>query len=142
LTESAVLPDLESSESFVTLFLGQLYAAERRLTFVDCGRGYVFLRRREGAVEELVPRGLPLGVPAPKVYQEGTILFGQGDTLVIYSDGVVDARPELALDNRTLARHLDEAASAQEMVGRLVGLTEQEGPLPDDVTVLVVRCTG
>ena len=142
LTESAVLPDLENAESFVTLFLGQLFAAERRLTFVDCGHGYVFLRLRDGAVEGLAPRGLPLGVPGPKVYQEGTIRFGKGDTLVIYSDGLVDARPEMALDSRTLARHLDEAASAQEMVERLVGLTEQEGPLPDDVTVLVVRCTG
>jgi PAS domain S-box-containing protein len=142
LTESAVLPDLENAESFVTLFLGQLFAAERRLTFVDCGHGYVFLRRSDGAVEELVPRGLPLGVPALKVYQEGTILFAEGDTLVIYSDGLVDARQELALDSQTLARHLDGAASAQEMVGRLMELTEQEGPLPDDVTVLVVRCTG
>jgi PAS domain S-box-containing protein len=142
LTESAVLPDLENAESFVTLFLGQLYAAERSLNFVDCGHGYVFLRRSDGAVEELVPRGLPLGVPALKVYQEGTILFAEGDTLVIYSDGLVDARPELALDIKTLARHLDGAASAREMVDRLMELTEQEGPLPDDVTVLVVRCTG
>ncbi|HXV20004.1 MAG TPA: SpoIIE family protein phosphatase [Desulfuromonadales bacterium] len=142
LTESAVLPDLENAESFVTLFLGQLFAAEHRLTFVDCGHGYVFLRRSDGAVEELVPRGLPLGVPAPKVYQEGTIHFAKGDTLVIYSDGLVDARPELALDSSSLARYLDDAASAQEMVDRLMGMTEQKGPLPDDVTVLVVRCTG
>lgn len=142
LAESAVLPDLENSESFVTLFLGQLHAAERRLTFVDCGHGYVFLLRSSGTVEKLSPRGLPLGAPGPKVYREGTFRFSAGDTLIIYSDGLVDARPELGLDNRTLARHLVGAASAREMVGRLMGLTEQEGPLPDDVTVLVARCTG
>lgn len=145
LAESAVLPDLENSESFVTLFLGQLHAAERRLTFVDCGHGYVFLMRRSGAVERISPRGLPLGAPGQKVYREGTLRFSSGDTLVIYSDGLVDARPELELNNRTLARHLEGASSAQEMVGRLMKLTEQEGeegPLPDDVTVLVARCTG
>ncbi|HEX9078061.1 MAG TPA: SpoIIE family protein phosphatase, partial [Desulfuromonadaceae bacterium] len=142
LAEVAVLPDLENSESFVTLFLGQLNAEERRLSFVDCGHGYAFVRRSGGEVEELSPRGLPLGVPGEKDYQEGAVALGPGDTLVIYSDGLIDAKPELALNHRLLAAHLAGAASAQEMVGRLIGLTEQEGPLPDDVTVLVARCTG
>jgi PAS domain S-box-containing protein len=143
MAEAAVLPDLENSESFVTLFLGQLYAAKRRLTFVDCGHGYVFLRRSNGAIEDLAPRGLPLGVgaPGPRVYEEGTLQFAEGDTLIIYSDGLVDARPELTLDFRVLAGYLDGAASAQEMVGRLMRLTEQ-GQQPDDITVLVARCTG
>lgn len=142
LAESAVLPDLESSESFVTLFLGQLNAESRTLTFVDCGHGYVFLRRRNGEVETLAPRGLPLGVPGQKLYQEGTLTFEKGDTLVLYSDGLIDARPELELDSRLLAEQLEGAASAQEMVGRFMALTEQQGQLPDDVTVLVARCTG
>jgi sigma-B regulation protein RsbU (phosphoserine phosphatase) len=140
LVESAVLPDLENSESFVTLFLGQLNATERSLTFVDCGHGYVFLRRRNGVVEELFPRGLPLGVLGKNVYQEGTIRFEKGDTLVLYSDGLIDARPELSLNNQLLAEHIAGAASAQEMVGRLMSLTEQQEQLPDDVTVLVAHC--
>ncbi len=142
LAEAAVLPDLENSESFVTLFLGQLNTEKRCLSFVDCGHGYAFVRRPAGAVEELSPRGLPLGVPGEKDYQEGTVTLEVGDTLVIYSDGLIDARPELALNHRLLAAHLNGAESAQEMVGRLIGLTEQQGPLPDDVTVLVARCTG
>jgi len=142
LAESAVLPDLENSESFVTLFLGQLNTEARRLTFVDCGHGYVFIMRSNGAVKSLTPRGLPLGVPGPKAFQEGTVIMEKGDTLVLYSDGLIDARPELELNNEFLAKQLGGAATAQEMVGRLIGLTEQQGPLPDDVTVLVARCTG
>jgi sigma-B regulation protein RsbU (phosphoserine phosphatase) len=142
LAELALLPDLENSESFVTLFLAQLYAEARRVTFVDCGHGYAFLRRADGGVEDFSLRAVPLGVPGTKLYQEGTILLEQGDSLVLYSDGLVDARPELDLNHRVLATHLEGAASAQEMVGRLVGLTEQQGALPDDITVLVVRCTG
>jgi serine phosphatase RsbU (regulator of sigma subunit) len=140
LAEVALQPDLENSESFVTLFLSQLYAAERRLTFVDCGHGYAFLRRRGGTVETLSPRDLPLGVPGPKIYREGTFHFGEGDTLVLYSDGLIDARPELVLDHRVLANHLEGLESAQEMVDGLIALTALEEPLPDDVTVLVVRC--
>jgi len=142
LAESALLPDLENSESFVTLFLGQLNAQVRSLTFVDCGHGYVFVLRRNGAVEPLYPRGLPLGVPCQKSYDEGTVVFEKGDSLVLYSDGLIDARPELELDNSKLAEHLHGATSAHEMVGRLMALTEQEGPQPDDVTVLVARCAG
>ena len=62
--------------------------------------------------------------------------------LVVYSDGLLDARPELALNDRILAGHLDGAASAREMVGRLMKLTAQQGQQPDDITVLVARCTG
>jgi serine phosphatase RsbU (regulator of sigma subunit) len=93
-------------------------------------------------VEELLPRGLPLGVPGSKEYQEGKIEMGKGDILVLYSDGLTDARPELALNNAILAERLKGAASAHEMVDSLVGLTQQQGPQPDDITVLVVNCTG
>ncbi len=142
LAEQAILPDLENSESFVTLFHAQLYGEVRRLTFVDCGHGYAFVRHKDGAVAELSPRGLPVGVLGAKVYQEGAMTLDVGDTLVLYSDGVIDARPELGLTNRILADQLSGLSSAQEMVERFIALTEQEGPQPDDITVLVVRCTG
>jgi PAS domain S-box-containing protein len=142
LAEYALLPDLENSESFVTLFYGQLNSTNRVLTFIDCGHGYAFLRRCNGAVEELSPRGLPLGVPGQKSYEEGTVSLDKGDTLVLYSDGLIDARPDLELDSHKLALLLDDTMSAQEMVGRLIGMTELDEPLPDDVTVLVARCTG
>ncbi len=64
-----------------------------------------------------------------------------GVTLVLCSEGLIDARPELALDNPAEAGYLEGAVSAREMVDRLIGLTEQQEPLPDDVTVLVAHCT-
>jgi len=141
LAEQALSEDLDNSDSFVTLFFGQLHAAARRLTYVDCGHGYVFLRRADGKVEDLCPRGLPLGVPVPKVFREGAAILEKGDTLVIYSDGLIDARPELALDHSILARHLAGADGAEEMVDRLIALPSLAGALPDDLTVLVVHCS-
>jgi PAS domain S-box-containing protein len=140
LAERALHQDLDSSDSFVTLFHAQLNLAGRSLTYVDCGHGLVFLRRAAGPVEELPTRGLPLGVFSDEGYQEGTVTFEDGDALVLYSDGLIDALPELALDNRALAGRLEGAASAREMVDRLVALVPPEAPLPDDMTVLVVRC--
>jgi len=141
LAAHALQADLENAESFVTLFYGQLYGAARRLTFVDCGHGHVFLRRANGTVEGLSPRALPLGVPGEKDFQEGAVSLCKGDTLVLYSDGLIDARPELALDSLSLANNLAGAASAIEMVERLVALPGTESPLPDDMTLLVVYCT-
>jgi serine phosphatase RsbU (regulator of sigma subunit) len=142
LAEQALRTDLDNSESFVTLCYGQLYAEEGRFTFVDCGHGFAFLRRSSGKVEMLSPRTLPLGVPVAKVFREGVVILEKGDTLVLYSDGLIDARPELALDPPTLAGYLDGLDTAGEMVERLVAVPGVLDHLPDDMTVLVVHCTG
>ena len=142
LAQKALFPDLENAESFVTLFHSQLNVTDRTLTFVDCGHGYVFLRRADGTVESLAPRGLPLGVQGGEVYEEGVIRFEEGDMLVLFSDGLIDANPELELDNRILSEQLSGRGSALDMVNRLIDLTGLPDPQPDDITVLVVRCTG
>jgi serine phosphatase RsbU (regulator of sigma subunit) len=140
--ELALRLDLENSDSFVTIFHSQLNVADRTLTYVDCGHGHVFLLRSNGKVEELHPRGLPLGIPTNELFQEGMLTFEPGDSLILYSDGLIDARPELELNNRKLADQLGGATSAQEMVNRLVALPALDGPPPDDLTVLVVHCKG
>ena len=142
LAQRALFADLENSESFVTLFHGQLDAAKRTLTFVDCGHGYVFLRRANGSVESLSPRGLPLGVQGEEVYHEGTIRFERGDVLVLYSDGVIDANPQLALTNQILSEQMTGLETAMDMVNALINLTGHPDPQPDDITVLVARYTG
>jgi len=140
--EKALFEDLENSESFVTLFHGQLDASDRTLSFVDCGHGYVFMRRAGGAVETLIPRGLPLGVQGGEVYQEGFIRFEKGDVLVLYSDGLVDANPQLEITHEILARQMGGEVTAQKMVDVLIALTGQPDPQPDDITILVARYTG
>jgi serine phosphatase RsbU (regulator of sigma subunit) len=138
LAELAIRSNLEQFESFVTLFHAHLNVQTRTLTYVDCGHGYVFLRRSDGTVEELIPRGLPLGVMAKEQYQEGMLTFGPGDALVLYSDGLLDARPELELNNRILGDHLYGATSAREMLDILLALPALNGPPSDDLTVLVI----
>jgi len=141
LAETALFHDLDRSESFVTLFHAQLNTADHSLAFVDCGHGFAFLLRANGSVENLVPRGLPIGVPTKKSYEEGLVFLAKGDSLIIYSDGLIDARPDLELNNKSLAENLLGAANAEAMVARLFALSDVD-PLPDDQTVLVVRCTG
>jgi sigma-B regulation protein RsbU (phosphoserine phosphatase) len=139
LAEQSLRNDLNSSESFVTLFLARLNVDASLMTFVDCGHGFSFLRRKDGRVEELLPRGLPLGISSEEKYQEGGCVFEAGDAFILYSDGLIDAQGEAPLDNLILSAHLEGAATAREMVNRIAAMVPSGTPLPDDLTVLVVR---
>lgn len=137
---AALERDLDRSASFITLFHAQIDVAARRVEFVDAGHGHVLLRRAGGWLEELGPRGLPLGVLPGPSYQKGSVILRPGDAMVVYSDGLLDARPELELTPLTLADSLTGARSALDMVDRLVALAAPDGPLPDDLTMVVVFC--
>lgn len=131
--------DLARSGSFVTLFHARLDVRTAELRYVDAGHGQVFVRRMNGAIEPLKPWGLPLGVLSTETYVEGAITLEPGDLLVIYSDGLTEARPDLFRDQETLAAQIvpDEAAGLTAQ--RLVDLATATGQLPDDLTVVVVR---
>jgi len=93
-TAAALDEDLARSGAFVTLFHAQIDIGGG-VRYVDAGHGYVLLRRADGRVEELRPWGLPVGVDAHERYVEGHVDLAPGDTLLIYSDGVAEARPDV-----------------------------------------------
>jgi serine phosphatase RsbU (regulator of sigma subunit) len=139
-TASSLDSDLARSGSFVTLFHAQLNTATGELRYVDAGHGQVLLRRADGEIAPLQPWGLPLGVLSTERYTEGLVTMAPGDLLVIYSDGLSEARPELFRDQQTLASHLTSEDTAGETAQKLVDLaTTAGGQLPDDLTVVVVR---
>jgi serine/threonine protein phosphatase PrpC len=60
--------------------------------------------------------------------------------LVIYSDGLSEARPELFRDQQTLAAQIAADEPAGVIAQQLVDLAKAPGgQLPDDLTVVVVR---
>ncbi len=136
---AALDEDLRQSDRFVTLFLAQLDTSNGRLMSIDAGHGLAFVLRADGSVETLDEhRGLPLGIlPDQRYYQRETIL-NPGDALVVYSDGLVDARVDLDLTPQVLAHQLGGAGSALAMLDRLVTLLAPVQTPPDDMTLLVV----
>ncbi len=80
--------------------------------------------------------------PRPSEYEEGSFVFAPGDTLALYSDALVESRPEEMLSSAALATVLQDAPNAQVMLDRLVTLASSAGPPSDDLTVVVLRCTG
>jgi len=129
--------DLTRSGAFVTLFHAQLELATGRLRYVDAGHGYVRLCRAGGGIEKLPAKGLPLGVLDDEIYEEGVVTMNPGDVLLIYSDGLTEARPELFGGSTSVWPLGSGAATA--IAQSLIDDATSAGPLPDDLTVGVLR---
>jgi sigma-B regulation protein RsbU (phosphoserine phosphatase) len=83
--------DSKPAEFFVTLFLGHYDSSTRTLRYVNCGHPAPVLQRASGVIERLEATALPLGVLPMWTGEEQSTVLGPGDTLVVFSDGAVEA---------------------------------------------------
>jgi serine phosphatase RsbU (regulator of sigma subunit) len=145
---------------FATLFYGVIDPRTLRLTYCSAGHDPTYLLRLpEGRAPEardlhvLDTGGTVIGIDANQKYERGMFDLAPGDTLVAYTDGIVDARnfEGKKFGRDTLRRVIldvvggDRGCSAQKVadhivweVRRFIGLN----PAIDDMTVLVVRVMG
>jgi sigma-B regulation protein RsbU (phosphoserine phosphatase) len=79
-------------EHYATLFFGSYDAGRRVLTYANCGHPAPVLLRANGTAERLDSTGLMLGAFADSSFEERTIAMAAGDRLVLFSDGVSEAR--------------------------------------------------
>lgn len=138
-TARALNHDLDRSGAFATLFHAQIDIRTGGVRYVDAGHGYVLLRRADGRVEDLKPWGLPLGIDSREQYQEGCVMLDPGDALIVYSDGLVEARGDLFGTRDAVALHATVGHDAQAIVRRLIDEVREVNPLPDDLTVVVLQ---
>ncbi len=134
---------------FTTALLAELDPATGELIYVNAGHNPPALRRADGRLERLETGGLPLGVSAAAGYGLGALTLAAGDLLVIFTDGVVEARNaagEEYGDERLVALLTGETpASAAAALERLLAAVEAftgDSPRQDDVTCLVLRVAG
>jgi sigma-B regulation protein RsbU (phosphoserine phosphatase) len=83
---------LESRDAsrFVTAVCGVLDVASGRLTYVNCGHNPPLVLRASGEAESLRQGGPALGLFADGFFEAGTVRLDPGDSLVLYTDGVVE----------------------------------------------------
>ena len=108
----------------------------------------LLLRAGSADAEEVVARGMLLGVEADPVLQPVSLTLDPGDTLVLYTDGVVDARAPTGehFGEDRLRAAVDAAAggSAEEVataVDETVAAFEP-GTQRDDRAIVVLRVRG
>ena len=90
---------------------------------------------------QLLPeRSAPIGIFPESEFLTGKATLGHGDSLVVFSDGLLDLRPDLGTKDVQLPYEARRASSAQEMVD-ILAQGAGERALADDVTVVALRRT-
>lgn len=133
------------SPQFATACYVRLDLGRQSLVAANAGHLPPLVRQRDGRVKRLdtLP-GAPLGLGMGD-YPEARYRLAVGDTLVLYTDGLVESRTEhldagLQRLSGLLARA--PAASASAIADYLIsGMNRRHGQGPDDIALLVMRST-
>ena len=146
-TNLALAEDI-GDERFVTLFLGRLDAAHRRLTYVSAGHPPGYLLAPDGSVRmELRRTGVPLGMRPTTEYRNApVIVLEPGEVALLLTDGIEEAMgPDdemFGTDRMLSVLRANRDRSAAQIVDALCLAvrdfckgTEQQ----DDVTAIVVK---
>ncbi len=140
--------DTTDGERFITCFYGLIDPENKRLLYISAGHNPPLLLRGDGTVE-LLDRGggLPLGVFETSRYSESVVEVRPGDVLVMYTDGVVEARD--ARDEEFGMKRLEEVVRASserrahEIVRAITDAVDKHssevGGPEDDLTVSVIK---
>jgi sigma-B regulation protein RsbU (phosphoserine phosphatase) len=133
---------------YATMFLGCYDAKARVLTYCNAGHLPPIILRANGEVFRLAINGTVVGLFDGVTYDESTLVMQTGDIFVAYSDGVTEPENEFGEfgeerlieliqehRNKPLPRITEIVAGA---VADWIGNVEQ----PDDVTIVLARCTG
>jgi PAS domain S-box-containing protein len=141
----------QSSEvAFCTILCVRLDQADGgfRACLASGGHPYPLLVRAGGRAEDVVVRGTLLGVEAEPLLEQVQLDLAAGDTLVLYTDGVGDARGDSGerFGEARLRAAVDAAAggSAEEVAEAVDAAVAAFEPdlTRDDRAILVLRVAG
>jgi serine phosphatase RsbU (regulator of sigma subunit)/ketosteroid isomerase-like protein len=130
---------------FVTCFYAILEPENGNLTYANAGHDLPYLRRRGGACEELMARGMPLGIMAGMNYEEKETILEAGEAALFYSDGLVEAHdsrgemfgfPKL---RALVAEHGEKGSLADLLLEELYSFVGEGWEQEDDITLLTLR---
>jgi sigma-B regulation protein RsbU (phosphoserine phosphatase) len=133
------------ADRFATLFYGVFDAATRTLRYANGGHNPPLVVRRDGSIVWLDTAGLPLGLFPDSAYEEGTLQLHPGDTVIAYTDGVVEAvnqsGQEWGGQGIRKAAVESKAKDANELVDAIFTSLDEfsRGRQTDDATIIVAR---
>lgn len=79
-------------EMFATMAVCALNPRSGKMRVSSAGHEPVLVIRNDGSVEQIQPEGLPLGILGEADYSESRKTLEPGDMVIMYTDGVSDAR--------------------------------------------------
>jgi serine phosphatase RsbU (regulator of sigma subunit) len=132
---------------FVTCFYAVLDPESAGLRYANAGHDLPYLRgRSSNHAEELSARGMPLGLMPEMSYEENETVLDAGDSVLFYSDGLVEAHdpqrhqmfgfPRL---RALVAGHAEKRPFVTLLIAELYSFTGEEWEQEDDITLLTLR---
>lgn len=135
---ATITSDLDHSGSFVTMFHARLDSASGKLSYIDAGHGLALHVPAEGAARRLVSAGPPVGILDDQQWPASELELEPGDSLVIVSDGVLDAHNSLEEFQRNVEKVARTGPTSDDVCAALLELAPAS-TAEDDVTAVVVR---
>lgn len=139
-----LVPDTPES-MFVTCLFAVLDPQSGRLVYANAGHNLPY-RYLDGTVEELHATGMPLGLLPDMIYDEVETRIEPGEGLLLYSDGLVEARnvqKELFGNSRLAGILAKSSLKDQALLAALLTAMEQytgkDIEQEDDVTLVGLR---
>lgn len=131
-------------EAFVTLFVGVVDHESEELTYCNAGHTTGAILKADGDIVRLPSTSILVGAFAGAIFEEERVPFTIGDTIVLYTDGLTEARRERELyGEERLFRLLGELTdtSPGTVVQRLFDdvIEYTGGELSDDLAILAVQ---
>ena len=142
--------DLERAGLFITAYAARYEPETRALTFTNGAHNPALLwRARQQRLDVLDSDGMAIGMLPDPTYERGRTTIARGDVLLVYTDGVTEARDaggELFGEDR-LHRLVGEVAggNAAEIVAAVTAAVAGHAggePQQDDVTVVAAKVAG
>jgi serine phosphatase RsbU (regulator of sigma subunit)/predicted ester cyclase len=135
------------SNMFVTCFYAVLDPESAGLRYANAGHDLPYLRgRSSNDAEELSARGMPLGLMPEMSYEEKETVLDAGDSVLFYSDGLVEAHdpqrhqmfgfPRL---RALVAGNAEKLSFVTLLIAELYSFTGEEWEQEDDITLLTLR---
>jgi sigma-B regulation protein RsbU (phosphoserine phosphatase) len=130
------------------MFYGVL-SGDGRLSYCNAGQEPPFVVRSDRQTEILDTGGPVLGILRLATYEPGVLTLAPGDVVIVYSDGVTEARNAAGeeygrdrLRDLVADRHGAEPDTLLEVLLASIRNFVGTEPQSDDITVLVLRYRG
>ena len=145
-SNAIIAPDSKSG-MFVTLFYGIIEVKNRNLTYVNAGHNPpIICHAADGSFEILEATGMAVAAMAEAEYTQDKKELGQGDVLVLYTDGITEAencRLEQFGEERLRAaisqsRGMDSKAIMSKILHEVKEFTGEQ-PQSDDITLMIIK---
>jgi serine phosphatase RsbU (regulator of sigma subunit)/predicted ester cyclase len=130
---------------FVTCFYAILEPESGSLRYANAGHDPPHVRRSNDNAEELRARGMPLGLMAGMGYEEEVASLREGESVLFYSDGLVEAHdpqgqmfgfPRL---RALVAKYGEKGSLADFLMEELYSFVGEGWEQEDDITLLTLR---